>query len=131
MDREQYSVNTPAISLYRYFLEPLGVSVDKWSMGVRGRSRTYSFADQFNLDDASGKSYTATLKTELGASLGVSICTDIMPLVDAEFARLPGAEDTPPYTDIQRIFNKSCIECHGGLNYHPFQGEIKHDISIG
>jgi hypothetical protein len=27
----------------------------------------------------------------------------------------------PTYTDIQRIFNKSCIECHGGLGYPPYQ----------
>jgi hypothetical protein len=27
----------------------------------------------------------------------------------------------PTYTDIQRIFNKSCIECHGGLGYPPFR----------
>src|SRR5262245_7163954 len=25
----------------------------------------------------------------------------------------------PAYTDIQRIFNKGCIECHGGLYYPP------------
>ena len=42
-----------------------------------------------------------------------------MPLVNAEFSRLPPADDAPTYTDIQRIFNKSCIECHGGLNYPP------------
>jgi len=27
----------------------------------------------------------------------------------------------PTYTDVQRIFNKSCIECHGGLDYPPYQ----------
>ena len=42
-----------------------------------------------------------------------------MRLVETEFDRLPDAGDTPPYTDIQRIFNKSCIECHGGLSYPP------------
>ena len=26
----------------------------------------------------------------------------------------------PTYTDVQRIFNKSCIECHGGLGYPPY-----------
>lgn len=127
IDREQYSVNTPNISLYRYFLEPLGVSVDRWSMGVRGRSRTYSFADQFNI----ARSYDETFKASLSASLGVpsspvggpdcptNVRNAIMPLVAAEFARLPAATATPTYTDIQRIFNKSCIECHGGLNYPP------------
>lgn len=120
VDREDYGTNTNAISLYRYFLEPLGVSVDRWSMGVRGRSRAYSFADQFNLDHpVKGKSYTATLVAELSTSLSASSCPDIMTLVGDEFDRLPGAADTPTYTDIQRIFNKSCIECHGGLNYPP------------
>lgn len=42
-------LNTEKVALYRYFLEPLGVSVDKWTMGVRGRSRTYTFADVFGL----------------------------------------------------------------------------------
>lgn len=120
VDREDDSTdgtfdNTAPISLYRYFLEPLGVPVDKWSMGVRGRSRTYSFADNFTLTN----SYNNTFERELGASLGVSACADIMPLVTAEFARLPGAANTPTYTDIQRIFNKGCIECHGGLYYPP------------
>ena len=120
VDREDDSSDSTAdttgkMALFRYFLEPLGVPVDKWSMGVRGRSRTYSFADNFGFED----SYNDTFQEELSASLGVSTCPNIMARVTAEFARLPGAADTPTYTDIQRIFNKSCIECHGGLNYPP------------
>ncbi len=120
VDREDDSSDSTAdttgkMALFRYFLEPLGVPVDKWSMGVRGRSRTYSFADNFGLED----SYNDTFQEELSASLGVSTCPNIMARVTAEFARLPGAADSPTYTDIQRIFNKSCIECHGGLNYPP------------
>lgn len=120
VDREDDSTDsspdtTGTISLYRYFLEPLGVPVDKWSMGVRGRSRTYSFADNFNV----ANSYNDTFQRELVASLGASTCAAIMPLVTAEFARIPGAAATPTYTDIQRIFNKGCIECHGGLYYPP------------
>ena len=38
VDREQYAVNTDSVTLFRYFLEPMGISVDKWSMGVRGRA---------------------------------------------------------------------------------------------
>jgi hypothetical protein len=34
--------------------------------------------------------------------------------------RVPAYQDVPRYTDVQRIFNKSCIECHGGLGYPPF-----------
>ena len=126
IDREEYNVNTANISLYRYFLEPLGVSVDRWSMGVRGRSRTYSFADQFNV----ARSYDETFRTSLAASLNVSGCTAIMPLVNAEFARLPGAGDIPTYTDIQRIFNKGCIECHGGLNYPPVRNSLSGNFDL-
>lgn len=108
--------NTAPVALYRYFLEPLGVSVDKWSMGVRGRSRTYTFADIFG-------SYPATFNTVLRSSLGLAPgadCGAIMPLATAQFARLTGMETAvPTYTDIQRILNKSCIDCHGGLNYPP------------
>ena len=126
-DRENESTdstpdNTAPVALYRYFLEPLGVSVDKWSMGVRGRSRTYTFADVFG-------NYTTTFREELPESLGLPAdvpCTStmgpsIMALVNAEFARLPAADAVPTYTDIQRIFNKSCIECHGGLGYPPYR----------
>ncbi|MEM7050075.1 MAG: hypothetical protein AAF604_10460 [Acidobacteriota bacterium] len=105
--------NTAPVALYRYFLEPLGVSVDKWSMGVRGRSRTYTFADLFS-------NYTGGLTTELRASLGAT--ADACALARTELGRLTpaAAAAVPTYTDIQRIFNKSCIECHGGLGYPPY-----------
>lgn len=123
VDREIYSQNTTPMALFRYFLEPLGVSVDKWSMGVRGRSRTYSFADIFG-------TYLSTLQTELTASLtaepfpgldpsDLSDCAALIGAVNASLSALPGVEDVPKYTDIQRIFNKGCVECHGGLNYPP------------
>jgi hypothetical protein len=112
--------NTEPLALYRYFLEPLGVSVDKWSMGVRGRSRTYTFADVFG-------GYTNTLASELKASLGISstlpsneVCDLVIPMVDTTLSSLPPANAVPTYTDVQRIFNKSCIECHGGLLYPPY-----------
>ncbi|MCI5166927.1 MAG: hypothetical protein D3903_12755, partial [Candidatus Electrothrix sp. GM3_4] len=165
VEREEFSLNTAAIALYRYFLEPLGVSVDKWSMGVRGRSRTYSFADQFDLDRLPpfGKSYTATFITELGASLGVAtlsireqkkimsqplteqlteqqrmdqlaaVCEPIIKdFVNPQLVTVEGigAEATPHYTDIQRIFNKSCIECHGGLNYPPVKNSLRGNFDL-
>lgn len=110
------------IALYRYFLEPLGMSVDKWSMGVRGRSRTYTFADVFGY-------YLAVLSPGLRTSLtsnpvpGMTDPTDDAQLITAvnnTLATLPAAAEVPRYTDIQRIFNKSCIECHGGLGYPPY-----------
>ncbi len=124
VDRELYSANTAKVAMYRYFLEPLGVSVDKWSMGVRGRSRTYSFADIFN-------TYTTQLRLALEADLtadpitGLSSpysCNDLVTATNNTLssANLPAAADVPTFTDVQRIFNKSCIECHGGLDYPPY-----------
>jgi len=130
VDREDYpsntgtDFNTERVAMYRYFLEPLGVSVDKWSMGVRGRSRTYTFADVFD-----GFRYVGTLTSELEASLntdpfpGLSApynCPSLITAVDSAFSALPAANAVPTYTDVQRIFNKGCIECHGGLDYPPF-----------
>ncbi len=140
VDREDYSAsdgfNTEKMTLYRYFLEPFGVSVDKWSMGVRGRSRTYSFADIFN--DARNVN---TLRDDLQASLtaerytspsGTTLnppfaCGDVMNAVNDIFRPFPrdGGGPVPRYTDVQRIFNKSCIECHGGLFYPPYGNLVR------
>lgn len=132
VDREHYTFNTDynsnLVTLYRYFLEPLGVSVDKWSMGVRGRSRTYTFADVFN-------GYTQVIQNELSQSLtdpmhrayrpiplltNPADCTQLLLAVDTTFSSLPPADANPTFTDVQRIFNKACIECHGGLDYPPY-----------
>ncbi|WP_169820261.1 InlB B-repeat-containing protein [Corallococcus exiguus] len=123
VDRENYSPNTNLMALYRYFLEPLGVSVDKWSLGVRGRSRAYGFADVFS-------TYTGALQTGLEANLmadpipGLAApfsCASLIPAVNTTLASLPPVGDYPTYTDVQRIFNKACIECHGGLDYPPYK----------
>jgi hypothetical protein len=122
VDREIYSFNTNRIALFRYLLEPLGVSVDKWSVNVRGRSRSYTFADVFG-------SYTGPITAELEASLNADPfpglvapynCVNLVTAANASMAALPPASHIPTYTDVQRIFNKSCIECHGGLDYPPF-----------
>lgn len=51
IDREDYGENT-TIALFRFFLEPWDVGRDpwvrRWSMGVIGRSATYTFADVFS-----------------------------------------------------------------------------------
>src|SRR5207244_1690355 len=118
--------NTNPVALFRYFLEPLGVSVDKWSMGVRGRSRTYSFADVFG-------SYTNelqdVLKTSLGMGPGAVDCNAVIGAVNTSLSSLPPVTAIPTYTDIQRIFNKSCIECHGGLGYPPYYATGTLDFS--
>jgi len=130
VDRELHSINTPKIALYRYFLEPLGVSVDKWSMGVRGRSRTYTFADVFG-------SYENVLEPELRASLLSSpvagltdpnSCSQLITAVNSTLSSLPAVNAVPTFTDIQRIFNKSCIECHGGLLYPPYSNYV--DLTV-
>jgi hypothetical protein len=120
VDRELYSQNTQKLALYRYLLEPLGVSVDKWSMGVRGRSRTYSFADVFG-------TYVTTLTRELENSLEINPipgletfgCDALIGAMNTTLAALPKPDAVPTYTDVQRVFNRSCIECHGGLVYPP------------
>ena len=121
VDRELAS-NIQKVALFRYFLEPLGVSVDKWSMGVRGRSRTYSFADVFG-------TYLNVFEGELRASLLADPVpgladpdndAQLITAVNSTLGSLPAPDAMPKYTDIQRIFNKSCIECHGGLDYPPY-----------
>ena len=128
VDREDYLNNTDKLTLFRYFLQPLGVSVDKWSMAVRGRSRGFAFATGFN-------TYISVFDTELRSSMdnaadpryrpiaGLTNANDetqVMAAVNSTLSVLPGAAQTPTYTDVQRIFNKSCIECHGGLDYPPY-----------
>ncbi|MEP6913912.1 MAG: hypothetical protein ABI923_14215, partial [bacterium] len=123
VDRELYSSNTEQLALYRYFLEPLGVSVDKWSMNVRGRSRSYNFADVFGYYT---NVFTRDLRTSL-TSRPVSGLTDpdncnqLVIAINNTISGLPSANAVPRYTDVQRIFNKSCMECHGGLDYPPYQ----------
>jgi mono/diheme cytochrome c family protein len=123
--------NTEPVALFRYFLEPLGVSVDKWSMGVRGRSRTYTFADVFTTyRNGIAELVRASLISDPNPNLPPAMltgsaaeCNALIPAVDALVAALPpadGPDAIPTYTDIQRIFNKSCIECHGGLGYPPY-----------
>jgi hypothetical protein len=123
IDREQYEAgqfNTEWIALFRYFLEPFGVSVDKWSMNVRGRSRAYTFADVFSL----GR-YIPILTETLDSAIladprGITLPLDLTAEVNNFFRALPPAEEPPKFTDVQRIFNKACIECHGGLDYPPY-----------
>ena len=104
------------------------MSVDEWSMNVRSRALTYAFADIFS-------TYERVLERELIASLtsdpvintntGVAFDpnsrTDVIAAVNQTLGSLPNVNAVPTYTDIQRIFNKACIECHGGLRYPPYE----------
>lgn len=133
VDREDYGFNSVRVALLRYFLEPLGVSVDKWSMGVRGRSRTYSFADVFpTYDIPITDALVESLLTD-PRDTGLTDPDDDKKFEPAQIidainrtlasSKLPpatGAGAIPRFTDVQRIFNKGCIECHGGLNYPPY-----------
>lgn len=123
VDREDYSSNTEKIALYRYFLEPLGVSVDKWSMNVRGRSRSYNFADVFGfyLNVFTGDLRTSLLSNPVPGVTNPDDCNQLVIATNNMISSLPPANAIPPYTDVQRIFNKSCVECHGALDYPPYQ----------
>ncbi len=127
VDREIYDGNAEKMALFRYFLEPLGVSVDKWSMGVRGRSRTYSFADIFG-------TYITQFVNDLTASLQADPIGTLDPTSGAAVinhlnstliaSQLPDPNGCPKFTDVQRIFNKGCVECHGGLLYPPYRNAL-------
>jgi hypothetical protein len=124
-DRESYGLSSEKLSLFRYFLEPLGVPVDKWSMGVRGRSRTYTFADLFgNYPNAivarmESGSDASLLERPIPGLAPPADCSALISAVNTSLARLPAVSAVPTYTDVQRIFNRNCVECHGGLNYPP------------
>ena len=122
VDREFYS-NTEKVALYRYFLEPLGVSVDKWSMNVRGRSRAYNFADVFGtyLDVFVPELRASLLSRPVAGLTNPDDCGQLIAAINTTLSGLPPVDETPRYTDVQRIFNKNCIECHGGLDYPPYQ----------
>jgi len=53
----------------------------------------------------------------------------VINLVNSSLSSLPPANAVPTFTDIQRIFNKSCIECHGGLGYPPYYATGTLDFS--
>jgi hypothetical protein len=137
VDRERYDLNSDKVTLLRYFLEPLGVSVSAWSMGVRARAATYTFADIFG-------SYEGTISSALGDSLAlyppqmpagfvgtfnVTNNEHLMKAVNESLRNVPSAIETPKYTDVQRIFNKTCEACHGGLDYPPYFGYGSMDFS--
>lgn len=132
VDRENYTDEAiKPLALFRYFLEPLGVTVDKWSPSVRGRSRTYTFAQtMFGILGELTSSEPGAIRDSLGIPPApvtmpppptTEVCPAVMPMVTASLAALPAADAVPTYTDIQRVFNKSCIECHGGLGYPPYR----------
>ena len=130
VDREDVVPNTSMIALSRYFLEPLGVSVDKWSMGVRSRSATYAFSDIFS-------TYTTTISDTMRASLlrdyprgtrrslNVLNDADLLRAINETLGSLTyDVDEIPKFTDVQRIFNKMCIACHGGLDYPPYANTL-------
>src|SRR5438552_7435463 len=99
-------------------------------MSVRGRSRTYTFADVF--DDV----YENTIQTILQnkfqddpnpfnftfeQALNKLFYQISLRDRDSKNRYVP---PTPNYSKIQDIFTRNCVECHGGLNgdmgYRPF-----------
>ena len=79
IDREVYDKITTKIALFRFFLEPVGVAVDTWSMSVKSttsgatRNKTYTFGDLFE------SVYLPKLQTKLQAALGLTTfaCSDL------------------------------------------------------
>jgi hypothetical protein len=77
VDRELYDDNNEAmrIALFRYFLEPVGVAVETWSMSVQSdlepaeRNATYTFGDLFT------SKYVPSLQDKLKTSLGMAAVT--------------------------------------------------------
>lgn len=127
IDREDTIPNVHLVSLLRYFLEPLGVAVDKWSLNVRGRSRSYNFADVFDSDYQ--RFVSVALDSLIGEGNGLGLpepsdtgytCDQLIPAVNQSLRNAPDRGVLPTYTDVQRIFNKSCIECHNSFQYPPY-----------
>lgn len=81
VDREFYDENNEAmrLALFRFFLEPVGVAVETWSMSVQSdlepaeRNATYTFGDLFSTK------YVPPLRDKLKTSLGVAsvTCNDL------------------------------------------------------
>ena len=121
-DREKYN-NNSKIAQFRYFLEPLGIPVDKWSMSGRGRSRTYTFADVF------GK-YQTELVNRLKASLGDKSNEWLLQESARQLNWLNLIQlARPAYADVQKIFDRNCTDCHGGLQkngrkHGPYTGSL-------
>jgi mono/diheme cytochrome c family protein len=120
IDREDYLVTPTTADIrvmqLRFFLEPLGVPVDKWSLSVGGRSRTYTFADVFSR-------YVTAIQPILRSSLGIvstaNCPTELMSLVQTEFNRVPDVTTTtlpaPAYAEVQAVFDRNCLQCHGNF----------------
>lgn len=70
IDREEYGDKNTIIAHFRLFLEPLGVRVQLWSMGVIARSATYTFADLFSV-------YISEIQTKLMQALGTTTCDEL------------------------------------------------------
>ena len=119
IDRESYlrpasTADDIRVAQLRFYLEPLGVPVDKWSMSVGGRSRTYTFA---NLLHRYVGAILLALHTDLGikstadcsAELMTRLRTELNRLRDIATAPLPA----PAYSEVQVIWNRNCMQCHG------------------
>ena len=98
VDREIKDLDSNFFGLYRFFLQPLAVSVDKWSMGVRGRSRTYTIADVL-------ETYNEEIRLRVEDSLnspgdgypGLTTydCEPLVPAVNSSLSALPALVHLP------------------------------------
>ena len=129
IDREDYEATTYTMALFRYFLEPFGIPVGRWAPNVRGRATAYTFADVFSdTRETIKETLEESLKSraydsdqppqDLAAEIS---CRTLLDNVADMFgkANFPDSDDVPTYTDVQRVLNRSCIECHNDLNLPP------------
>jgi hypothetical protein len=86
IDREDYST-TPTIALFRFFLEPVGEPVNKWTMSIYGNnedhSTTYTFADVF--DNIYIPAIQSTLNAVLKTGVDKAGCTALKGLSTTAF----------------------------------------------
>ncbi|MBY0413118.1 MAG: c-type cytochrome [Bdellovibrionales bacterium] len=136
-NRESFS-NASKIANLRYFLEPLGINVDSWSMSVD--SGTYSFADVlggldsfgiFNSSELSGKGCEELQNLSQESFSNFDTEDFVKRACDEKFVVTPFDDQTAadlsgPAVEILRekvstIFNSNaCIACHdNGVNGAP------------
>ena len=99
IDREltpSFETENTMIALFRFFLEPLNVAVDKWSMSNatpgRKRNETYTFGDHFS---AIAPTYTSQIISELTRALQAE-GTVVTQCRDLEIASMKAFPPPPP-----------------------------------
>ena len=98
VDREIYGYTNTKIALFRYLLEPLGVSVDKWSMGSRAFAHLHVRGRVPDLRNAHHQRDRGEPCRGSVPELGVRPfdCAGLVPAVNAALSALPAYSDVAP-----------------------------------